>query len=109
MSISVGFTTESKRENSTKQRTMSTVHNCLLKNGCSLLYPTLLLELNTSAFPNYAGFQIENKYYNVTDIRSVRNNLFEISGEVDVLATYKNAIGSTTEYIARAASAYAIA
>ena len=106
MSISVGFTTESKRENSTKQRTMSTVHNCLLKNGCSLLYPTLLLELNTSTFPNYAGFQIENKYYNVTDIRSVRNNLFEISGEVDVLATYKNAIGATTEYVARAASAY---
>lgn len=106
MSISIGFTTESKRENSTKQRTMSTVHNCLLKNGCSLLYPTLLLELSTNTFPEFTGFKIDNKYYNVTDIKSVRNNLFEISGEIDVLATYKTEIGSATEYIVRAASAY---
>lgn len=105
MSISVGFTTESKRENSTKQRTMSTTQNCLLKNGCSMLYPTLLLELDTDSFPTYTGFKIEDRYYNVTDIKSVRQNLFEISGEVDVLATYKTEIGSATEYIARAASA----
>lgn len=106
MSISVGFTTESKRENSTKQRTMSTTQNCLFKNGCSMLYPTLLLELDTDSFPAYTGFKIEDRYYNVTDIKSVRQNLFEISGEVDVLATYKTEIGSATEYVVRAASAY---
>lgn len=106
MSISIGFTTESKRENSTRQRTMSAVHNCLLKNGCSLQYPTLLLELDTDYFPEYTGFKIQNRYYNITDIRSVRNNLFEISGEVDVLATYKTDIGNSTEYVVRAASAY---
>lgn len=106
MSISVGFTTESKRENSTKQRTMSATHNCLFKNGCSMLYPTLLLELDTDTFPAYTGFKIENRYYNVTDIKSVRQNLFEISGEVDVLATYKTEIGSATEYVIRASSAY---
>lgn len=106
MSISIGFTTESKRENSTRQRTMSTVHNCVLKNGCSLLYPTLLLELDTDTFPAYTGFKIEDRYYNVTDIKSVRQNIFEISGEVDVLATYKSDIGNSTEYVTRAASAY---
>lgn len=106
MSISVGFTTESKRENSTRQRTMSTTHNCLFKNGCSMLYPTLLLELDTDSFPAYTGFKIENRYYNITDIKSVRQNLFEISGEVDVLATYKSEIGSATEYVTRAAGAY---
>lgn len=106
MSISIGFTTESKRENSTRQRTMSTVHNCVLKNGCSLLYPTLLLELDTDTFPAYTGFKIEDRYYNVTDIKSVRQNLFEISGEVDVLATYKSDIGNSTEYVTRAAGAY---
>ena len=105
MSISVGFTTESKRENSTKQRTMSTTQNCLFKNGCSMLYPTLLLELDTDTFPEYTGFKIENRYYNVTDIKSVRQNLFEVSGEVDVLATYKTEIGSATEYVLRASSA----
>lgn len=106
MSISVGFTTESKRENSTKQRTMSTVHNCTFKNGCSMLSPTLFLEINSNDFPPYTGFKIGSKYYNITDIRSVRNNLFEVSGKIDVLATYKSNIGSSNEYVIRAAGAY---
>lgn len=106
MSISVGFTTESKRENSTKQCTMSATHNCVFKNGCSMLNPTLLLELPFNTFPNYTGFKIDDRYYNITDIRSVRNNLFEVSGHVDVLATYKSDIGNSTEYVTRAAGAY---
>ena len=106
MSISVGFTTESKRENSTKHRTMPTVHDCTFKNGCSMLSPTLFLEINSNDFPAYTGFKIGSKYYNVTDIRSVRNNLFEVSGRIDVLATYKTAIGNSNEYVIRAAASY---
>ena len=99
MSVSVSFSTESKRENSTKQLTMSTTHSCNFKNGCSMLKPTLFLEIDTDNFPTYTAFKIENRYYNVTDIKSVRNNLFEISGEVDVLATYKSNILATTAYV----------
>ena len=99
MSITVSFTTDSKRENSTKQLTMSATHDCTFKNGCSMLNPTLLLELETSTFPAYTAFKIENRYYNITDVRSVRNNLFEVSGEVDVLATYKSNILATTAYV----------
>lgn len=107
MSISVSFTTEAKRMNSTKQLTMSAgTYSCNFKNGCSMLKPTLFLELANNSFPSYTAFQIGSKYYNITDIRSVRNNLFEIDGEIDVLATYKNSIGATTEYVTRAASAY---
>lgn len=99
MSITVGFTTSSKRENSTKQLTMTANHDCNFKNGCSMLNPTLLLELSTSTFPNYTAFKIEDRYYNITDVRSVRNNLFEVTGEVDVLATYKANILATTAYV----------
>lgn len=99
MSITVGFTTSSKRENSTKQLTMTANHDCTFKNGCSMLNPTLLLELSTSTFPNYTAFKIEDRYYNITDVRSVRNNLFEVTGEVDVLATYKANILATTAYV----------
>ena len=99
MSITVSFTTSSKRENSTKQLTMDIIHNCNFKNGCSMLNPTLLLELNTSTFPQYTAFKIENRYYKVTDIKSVRNNLFEISGTIDVLATYKSAILASTQFV----------
>ena len=99
MSVSVTFSNGSKRDNSTKQLTMSTTHNCVFKNGCSMLAPTLLLEISSSAFPDYTAFKIEDRYYKVTDIRSVRDNLFEVSGEVDVLATYKSNILATTAYV----------
>lgn len=99
MSIAVTFTTGSKRENSTKQLTMSVTHDCVLKNGCSLLKPTLLLELNRTTFPKYTAFKIEDRYYNVVDVRSVRNNLFEVSGRIDVLATYKTNILNTVAYV----------
>lgn len=99
MSITVSFTSDSKRENSTKQLTMSATHDCTFKNGCSMLNPTLLLELNSSTFPNYTAFKIEDRYYRVTDIRSVRNNLFEIDGIIDVLATYKSEILASTQYV----------
>lgn len=106
MSITVSFATGSKRDNSTRQLTMTSSYECNFKNGCSMLNPTLLLEISSSSFPAFTAFKIENKYYTVTDIRSVRNNLFEVSGEIDVLATYKNVIGATTEYVTRSASAY---
>lgn len=99
MSITIGFTTSSKRENSTKQLAMPITHSCTFKNGCSMLNPTLFLELDGNAFPSYTAFKIENRYYKVTDIRSVRNNLFEIDGKVDVLATYKSNILATTAYV----------
>lgn len=99
MAVNVSFSNGSKRENSTKQLTMNVVHPCTFKNGCNMLNPTLLLELNSTTFPDFTAFKIENRYYNVTDIRSVRNNLFEVSGEVDVLATYKANILSTTAYV----------
>lgn len=106
MSITVSFATGSKRDNSTRQLSMTSSYECNFKNGCSMLNPTLLLEISSSTFPDFTAFKIENKYYTVTDIRSVRNNLFEVSGEIDVLATYKNAIGATTEYVTRSSSAY---
>ena len=99
MSIAVTFSNQSKRENSTKQLTMSVTHNCNYKNGCSMLKPTLLLEINSAAFPDYTAFKIENRYYKVTDIQSVRDNLFEVSGTIDVLATYKSNILATTAYV----------
>lgn len=104
MSVTVSFTSSSKKINSTQQLVMPTTHECNFKNGCSMLTPTLLLELSTNTFPDYTHFKIGDRYYNVTDIRSVRNNLFEVSGRIDVLATYKTEIGASTQYVVRASS-----
>ena len=63
MSITVNFSSGSKRENSTKQLSMDSSHSCNFKNGCSMLNPTLLLELHDNQFPNYTAFKIGNRYY----------------------------------------------
>ena len=44
-------------------------------------------------------------YYFVTDIVSVRNDLWEIYGEVDALATAKTAILASTQYVSYSSSA----
>ena len=106
MSITVNFTTESKRENSTKQVTYSDEKNCTFKNGCSMLNPTLILEIDSDTFPTYTGFKIENRRYNITDIRSVRHNLFEIDGKIDALATWKSDILNSSQFVAYSASNY---
>lgn len=105
MSITVQFSVSAKRKNSTFIPVMRDSAECTFKNGCSMLNPTLLLNIRTDTFPDYTFFKIDNRIYEITDIRTVRNDLFEIDGKVDVLATYKNEIGASMQYVSRTASA----
>lgn len=98
MSVSANFYKLSKRKNSTKQPTgTGTTYNVDLKSGTSLLSPTLLL--SNSGKPDFNYFSFEGMYYFIRDIVSVRNDLWEIYGEVDALATGKANILSTTAYV----------
>ena len=86
----------SKRKNSTKQPTGSgTSYTVNLKSGTSYISPTLLLEI--SGQPDYNYLEFEGWYYFVTDIISVRNDLWEIVCQVDPLATAKAAILASTQ------------
>ena len=88
----------SKRKNSTKQPTGSgTSYTVNLKSGTSYLSPTLLLGI--SGKPDFNYFTFEGWYYFVTDIISVRNDLWEISGKVDSMATAKAAILNIHAYV----------
>lgn len=88
----------SKRKNSTKQPTGSgTTLDVNLKSGTSLLSPTFLLSLSTR--PDYTYVQYEGRYYFITDIVSIRNNLWEIVCNVDALASQKATIGSSPAMI----------
>lgn len=92
------FYTFSKRKNSTKVPTGSgDSYTVNLKSGTSLLSPTLLLNKNSRPDYNYLSF--EGRYYFVTDIVGVRNDLWEISCNVDALASWKTTIGGTTANI----------
>ena len=88
----------SKRKNSTKQPTGSgTQFSVDLKSGTSFISPTLLL--NNSGKPDYNYFTFEGWNYFITNIESVRQDLWLISGECDVLATAKAAILNTIAYV----------
>lgn len=73
-----------------------------LKDSCSMDAPVFLLNVNEFPY-NYLNFN--NQYYWVTDTKYVRNNLMEISVSIDVLATYRSDILSTTQHVVRSSSA----
>jgi len=64
-----------------------------LREETSILTPKFLCE--TTLFPsnaNYMTIESFGRKYFITDIKSVRTGLYEISGRVDVLATYADQI-----------------
>lgn len=65
-----------------------------LRDGTSILGPVILIAGDISDFTscNYMSISAFNRHYFITDIRSIRNGVFEVSGKVDVLETYKSQI-----------------
>lgn len=61
----------------------------VLKENTSVQKPTLLLRSTSNIPKNLNYFYIEEfeRWYFVTDVRTGRNNLIEISGRTDVLST----------------------
>lgn len=93
----VSFGNLSKRRNSTKQPSgLSDQRTVQLKEPTSVDHPTFIVTGNNFHY-NYGAW--DGRYYFIKDIRSLQNNLSEIDCEIDVLATYKSAILSTTAYV----------
>lgn len=102
-----------KRQNSTKEPafndpTKTVINDVNLKEETSFLFPTLIFTRNikTGFNPimfNYATIAVWQRYYFIKDWRWV-NGVWECDLEVDVMASFKEEIGSTTAYIIRAAS-----
>ena len=106
MSFKVNLYTLSKRDNSTKRPTgTGTEYNCVLKDGCGILNPTIKLDLGLSSDPssyNYAYIAAFDRYYFIEEWYFT-DRLWIASMRVDVLATYKSSIGSASLYVLRAA------
>lgn len=92
-----------KRKNSTAFPSDGTSVTGSLKGDCSIIRPTLLINYENTDFNM---FDFNGRLYWVTDVRWIRNNLIEISGEVDVLGTYKSSIIDTTAFISYASNGY---
>ena len=104
----------SKRENSTKQPDITgiTPVSCDLKDDTSIMNPVLIFStgilptasINPVSLYNYALINNFQRYYFIKDWRYILGR-WEATLEVDVLASYKSAIGSMSEYVLR--SSYA--
>jgi len=104
------FTNFSKRENSTKRPDLSsgTLYNCRLKQPTSAINPVVEIDQNDQQdFKNYSFAYIPAfyRYYIVADIVSA-GHLWIYSLETDVLATYRDQIGSYPFYILRSSAEY---
>ena len=97
--INVYFYNFDKRLNSTAVPSVSsgTLYECSLKDDTSILTPTLKLRLSNK--PTYNYFQFYNRFYWITDIVSLANNMWAISGRVDVLGTFRSHIKQTTAFV----------
>ena len=92
------FYTLAKRHNSTLQVSgTGTSVTVDLKGGSDLIDPVLTLAY--SGVPSWSLFTFEGRQYFVTGIKSVRQDLWEISGHVDVLGTYKSNVQATSAYV----------
>lgn len=92
------FYTFAKRDNSTAVPTSGTAVNVVLKDGTSLIDPVFLLELD--GVPAWSMMRFEGRYYKITNITSVKNDLWEVAATVDVLATYKANIQAASAFVA---------
>lgn len=106
MSFKVKLYTISKRDNSTKQPTGTGVEfDCVMKHGSGVLNPVISFDIGIAGNPsayNYAYIATFGRYYFIEEWYFERA-LWTASMRVDVLATYKSQIGSSSLYVMRAA------
>jgi len=103
-----GFPVTIQRNNSEsihldKDLTNILTTQAVLKSDTSLIDPVLLIEVNlaTVALANYVTIPQFNRSYFITNIRSVTNDLVELTCHVDVLSSFAEEIRANTGIIRR--------
>ena len=96
------YETKSDRKQVTKELDLKMTTSCVLKEACSIERPTLLITTPTNISKyNYLYIEDFGRYYYIMDIVSVRNGLWEVSTQVDVLMSFANDIKQCTGIISR--------
>ena len=102
-----------KRENSTKRPDASVTqkeHKAVLKMPTSLLAPEITFDFGLKGNPTFYNYayisDLGNRYYFIRDWTVSEGHLWTAHMEVDVLASWKNSIGESTQYIKRSSYTY---
>lgn len=110
MALTVKFYSVSKAVNSTALPTGEPMaeYECRMLDACSILRPVILLNVGPQANPtgaNYAYIAEYNRYYWVSDW-TVNRGQWVATLSIDPLASWKEEIGNTFQYVLRSSSAY---
>lgn len=109
MAFTVNFYNFAKRENATyRPAGGGESFSCVLKEASSIANPTIILDVGTGSDPswNYAYIPEFDRYYFITDWTWVQNRLWEADLRTDLLATFRDNIGSASMYVLRSSAAY---
>lgn len=112
MSFTATFYRFKKKPNSTAiPSSAGTSYNILLVDDCSIINPIIRLRGSSASDMlgrfNYAYIPTFNRYYFVTDAQyDSDRGIWTINLDVDVLATAKSDILSSTQYVERSATNY---
>ena len=79
-----------------------------LREECSIMSPSITIKATANVVTNcnYMWIQDWNRYYFIDDITSIRNDIWSISGSIDVLHTYKEQFKNIPCVISRQENLY---
>lgn len=77
-----------------------------LRDESSIVDPEILVEYASPIAANYAYIPSFNRYYYISDITSVRTNLWRIKMHTDVLKTFSEGILSSPAIFKKSSSSY---
>lgn len=94
---------DSERNRVTKTLTTLATVSGVLKDSTSIIDPTLIIsgDIGNYVTCNYCTIADFGRSYYVKDIRSLRNNIFEISCHVDALSSFATQIKACTGIVQR--------
>lgn len=109
------YTGEKNRVNKDPYLTEIATHEGYFKNSASMENPVILMQGSLSSyimennnFVNYAYIYSMGRFYFVTDIVSVRNDLTEVHLHVDVLRSFKDSLLANYAIVQRSESNYSL-
>ena len=86
------YQTTSERERINKDLSSALSLSGALRGECSVTNPSFNIEVNNPSDYNYCYIPDFGRYYYITNIVSVRTNIWRIDCDVDVLMSFKDAI-----------------
>lgn len=108
MSVTIKlYKTNTPNNHVTKTLTNEISLDCVYKDITSVLNPTITISTSTNLSSyNYAYISDNSRYYYITNIKHVRNNIYEIELKVDVLFSHKTEILSNKAILSRQEKIY---